>query len=365
MSSPISAVRRTGRTAQQTTASEHVSLYSDLLKSVRELGMLRRTPWFYGTMFGVLVLALGGTITGFVLLGDSWLQLLMAAALGIVSTQFAFLAHEAAHRQIFESNRANEWAGRLIGNGLVGMSYQWWMNKHSRHHANPNTVGKDPDIAPGVVAFVDTDAQARRGLAGWFVRVQGYFLFPMLAFLGLSLQQESYKSLMSRGPVEHRWLELALMTVRIGGVAAAAFLVLPFGMAWAFLGVQSAIFGIYMGSSFAPNHKGMPIIREGSKVDFFTRQVLTSRNIRGGWWASLLMGGLNHQTEHHLFPNMARPYLPKVSALVRDYAAKQQVPFTETSLGESYLIVQRYLNRVGLRGGDPFTCPVTSTYRLH
>jgi fatty acid desaturase len=25
---------------------------------------------------------------------------------------------------------------------LVGISYGWWMNKHSRHHANPNKIGK-------------------------------------------------------------------------------------------------------------------------------------------------------------------------------------------------------------------------------
>jgi fatty acid desaturase len=59
-------------------------------------------------MFSGITLALGGLITGFILLGDSWFQLLMAAGLGIILTQYAFLAHEASHRQIFTSGKLND-----------------------------------------------------------------------------------------------------------------------------------------------------------------------------------------------------------------------------------------------------------------
>ena len=41
-----------------------------------------------------------------------------------------------------------------------------------------------------------------------------------------------------------------------------------------------------MGASFAPNHKGMPIIGRDVKLDFLSKQVVTSRNICGGWWAT-------------------------------------------------------------------------------
>lgn len=92
------------------------------------------------------MLGLGGVATGMILLDNSWLQLLMAGALGILFTQFAFLGHEASHRQIFESGQANDRSGRLLATAFVGISYGWWMNKHSRHHANPNKIGKDPDI---------------------------------------------------------------------------------------------------------------------------------------------------------------------------------------------------------------------------
>ena len=81
--------------------------YKDVLNVIRDLGLLRRTPVFY-TLVGVaLLLGSAGCAVGFILLGDSWFQLLIAGALGILFTQVAFLAHEAAHRQILSSGPAN------------------------------------------------------------------------------------------------------------------------------------------------------------------------------------------------------------------------------------------------------------------
>jgi fatty acid desaturase len=134
-------------------------------------------------------------------------------------------------------------------------------------------------------------------------------------------------------------------------------------MAFAFLGVQLAVFGVYMGASFAPNHKGMPIIDKDAKLDFFTKQVRTSRNISGGWWATWLMGGLNYQIEHHLFPSMPRPHLARARSIVREHCDAVGVPYTETTLLRSYGIVIEYLNRVGLAARDPFDCPMVGQFR--
>ena len=125
---------------------------------------------------------------------------------------------------------------------------------------------------------------------------------------------------------------------------------------------QLAVFGVYMGASFAPNHKGMPIIPKDSKVDFLSRQVLTSRNIKGTGM-NTLMGGLNYQIEHHLFPNMPRPNLARASEIVKAYCAEHKIPYTETTLTQSYGIVVRYLNEVGLSARDPFDCPMTAQRR--
>jgi len=124
------------------------------------------------------------------------------------------------------------------------------------------------------------------------------------------------------------------------------------------------IFGFFMGAAFAPNHKGMPLIPKGSKIDFFQRQVLTSRNIKGSWLKDNLMGGLNYQIEHHLFPSMPRPNLKRAHALVVEFCAERGIPVVEMGLFASYGVVMRYLNDVGLsKNSDPFVCPLVATLR--
>nr|WP_243222721.1 acyl-CoA desaturase [Microbacterium proteolyticum] len=337
--------------------------YTELSQVVRESGLLARTPRFYVLVAIAVGLGFAGAITGFVLLGDSWYQLLIAAALGILFTQVAFLAHEANHRQILSSGPANDRLALIIGNGIVGMSQSWWASKHTRHHANPNRVGKDPDIEIDTISFLDEDAAKARGVQRWITRRQGWLFFPLLTLEGLNLHFLALRHLSSREEIKGRWQELGLLALRHALVITPVFVFLPLGMAFAFLGVQLAVFGVYMGASFAPNHKGMAVIAPGAKLDFFSKQVYTSRNISGGWWATWLMGGLNYQIEHHLFPNMARPHLSRARSIVREHCKTLGVPYVETTLLQSYGIVIRYLNEVGLAARDPFDCPLTGSTR--
>ena len=76
-------------------------------------------------------------------------------------SQYGFLAHDAAHRQIFETNRANEWNARLMSTLVIGLSYGWWVKKHNAHHRSPNQIGRDPDIAPGGLVFTAEQARPR------------------------------------------------------------------------------------------------------------------------------------------------------------------------------------------------------------
>ena len=352
----------TARATARLAGNPLTHTFTALATSVREKDLQGRRRGFYLLVFSALLLALAGVSTGMILLGDSWLQLLMAGALGVIFTQFAFLGHEASHRQILTSGPANDRIGRLLATVFVGISYSWWMNKHTRHHANPNQVGKDPDIEPDTVSFLPESAATRTGVLAWITRRQGYLFFPLLLGEGINLHLRSIRSLFTPkadgSKPKGRWFELSMIGLRFAVYFGLVFWLLPFGMAAAFVGVQLAIFGLYMGATFAPNHKGMPIVPAGVKMDFFSKQVRTSRNISGGWWATILMGGLNYQIEHHLFPSMARPHLREARVLVREHCRSLDVPYSETSLIRSYGIVIAYLNRVGLSARDPFDCPL-------
>jgi fatty acid desaturase len=158
-------------------------------------------------------------------------------------------------------------------------------------------------------------------------------------------------------------VELAFLTIRLAGLPVLLLLVMSPAKVVAVLAVQLALFGLYMGLSFAPNHIGMPLVAPGLKLDFLSRQVLMSRNISGGWWMSVLLGGLNHQTEHHLFPSMARPHLRRVQPLVVAYCAAEGVRYTQTTLWAAYGSVVAHLNTVGLGQNDPFLCPLVASRR--
>nr|WP_307852507.1 acyl-CoA desaturase [Glaciihabitans sp. dw_435] len=339
-----------------------VSEFSALLSTVRDAGLLHRTRTFYIINFAIISALMGAAWVGFALLGDSWYQLIIAGVMGLLFTQYAFTAHEAAHRQVFESGKANDFAGRIVADLLVGISYSWWMTKHTRHHANPNTVGKDPDIEPDFIVFQEQHARALGGISAFLARRQGWLFFPALTAEGLNLHAQAFKTVFSKGKVDKRGTEITLLLVRNIGFLAVVFTFLPLGMAFAFVGVQLAVFGVYMGASFAPNHKGMPQIPKDSKVDFLRRQVLTSRNIRGGFGMNVFMGGLNYQIEHHLFPSMPRPHLKRAGEIVREYCEAKGILYTQASVLESYGIVIAYLNRVGLTARDPFDCPAAARY---
>ncbi len=341
-----------------------VHLYTQLARSVRESGLLRRRYAYYWSRIALAVTAFGLVWAAIVALGNSWFQLVLAAVLGVVVTQFGFLGHDAAHRQMFQSAAWNEWTSRILAGAFAGLSYGWWKDKHNRHHVAPNQEDRDPDIGPGAIAFTRDIAERRTtGLPGWFMRRQGWLFFPLLVFEGIVLHVGSIRTLLGSTAVAFRRVEAALVVGRLGGYIVVLLLVLPVGKAAAFFCVQMAVFGLCLGGSFAPNHKGMPIVPPTAKIDFLRRQVLMSRNVRGGPFVDFAMGGLNYQIEHHLFPSMPRPNLKHVQPLVRQYCAEHDVAYAEVGLLESYGIVVDYLNNVGLRARDPFECPVMAQYR--
>ena len=173
--------------------------------------MRRRYGYYWAKLIGA-VLLLAAWVAGFVWIGDSWWQLVSAGLLAVIMTQTAFLGHDAAHRQMFKSGRWNDWISLIVANLLVGISYGWWQSKHTRHHANPNKDGADPDIALSAIAFTPERATRHRSrLMRWLVAHQGWYFFPLLLLEGLSLHADGIRRVASRQKVERRWVELTFL----------------------------------------------------------------------------------------------------------------------------------------------------------
>jgi fatty acid desaturase len=163
------------------------SEYAQLSRQVKQAGLLNPRPSYYAWKITLTLVLLAAGWAVFAVLGDSWWQLAVAVFLAIMFTQVGFLGHDAGHRQIFRSRKANYVLGVLLGNLGIGLSYGWWVSKHNRHHAHPNQQDADPDIVIGVLAFSETQARNARGLARLTYRFQAYLFFPMLLLEAVSL----------------------------------------------------------------------------------------------------------------------------------------------------------------------------------
>jgi fatty acid desaturase len=321
--------------------------FAELMRRIKSTGLLQRRPGYYLTKIAMTGAALIAGWAGFVLLGDSWWQVAVAAFLAAVFAQLGFIGHDAGHRQVFRSKRANYLVGLLHGNLAIGLSYGWWVDKHNRHHAGPNQEGTDPDIDIGALAFTADQARAKRGPVTRFIaRHQRYLFFPLLLLEAVQLHKSSVVALFDQR-LRHRTWEALTLGLHMVGYLTALLLVLSPVKAIVFLVVQQALFGLYLGCAFAPNHKGMPMLAADEPTDFLRSQVLTSRNVRGNWMIDFALGGLNYQIEHHLFPSMPRPHLRLAQPLVRAFCREHGVSYCETTLLTSYAVALRHLHDVG------------------
>ena len=269
------------------------SLYSRLLRQVKGAGLLERRPGYYTWKIAVTVAMFAAGWAAFVLVGDSWWQLGVAAFLAFVFTQLGFL-----------------------------------------------------DIEMGVLAFTVRQAGARGRFAAVVYRYQAYFFFPLLLLEGISLHVDSVRALVGRANRPRAW-ETVLFAAHLVGYLGVVFLVLSPVRAVVFILVHQGLFGLYLGCSFAPNHKGMAMLDAGDRSDFLRRQVLTSRTVRGGRFLDMMLGCLNYQIEHHLFPSMPRPNLRRSQTLIRRFCEQQGLRYSQTTLFGSYAQALRHLHAVG------------------
>jgi fatty acid desaturase len=320
--------------------------YTQLSREVKQAGLLERRRGWYGARIGLNLGLLAAGWVAFAVLGDSWWQLVTAAFLAVVFTQIAFVGHDAGHRQLFRSRRANDLVGLVHANLLTGISFGWWVPKHNAHHSNPNHEELDPDISITALAFTPEQASSKHGLVRLVARYQGWLFFPLLVLEAAHLHTASVKAVLG-GRSRANAVEGLLLVVHLAAYLTALWLVLQPLQALVFLAVQQGLFGLYLGCSFAPNHKGMPTLTEADKLDFVRRQVLTSRNVAGSRLVDWLLGGLNYQIEHHLFPNMPRPNLRHARPLIRAFCRQHDLAYVEASLFDSYAQAVRHLHAVG------------------
>jgi fatty acid desaturase len=321
--------------------------YALLKHRVLSAGLLEKQPWFSVRSIACKLALLAASLALFpIFRHQPWILALDAVALAVIFGQLGFQLHDAGHRQMFRTGGVNAVVGLLTGDLLVGMSYGWWVDKHNRHHANPNHVDLDPDIGPGVVSYSEQQAADSRGIFRLIARYQAYLFVPLLFLLVWSMHVKGAQFL-ARRPSRHRRLELGLLSVHV--LCYVGFFGYFLDPWWAVvvIVIHQCCAGVYMASVFAPNHKGMPQVDANGDLDFLRRQVLTSRNVRGHPVTDVWYGALNYQIEHHLFPTMPRTRVREANLVIRQFCEERGIPYCQTSIFQSYREILGYLHEIG------------------
>ena len=330
---------------------QSIQEYAELKHLVTQRGLLNKQVGYYAYKFTSTLGLLALSIAVLALVDAFWVQLINAGFMAFVFAQLAYIGHDAGHRQIFQSARNNEIAGLFISFTLA-LERTWWVEKHNRHHNNPNHVELDPDADFPILAFTKAQAVTKKGIFRLIVGYQAFLFIPMLLLEGLGLRLVGTQYLFTnklKYPVAERLLMMGHFIAYFGLV----FFFLDGWHAVYFIIVQQMVFGLILGSAFAPNHKGMLMVGENEQMDFLRRQVLTARNVQGHPITDMWYGGLNYQIEHHLFPSMPRNNLKEAQIVVKAFCEDHAIPYYETNVAQSVKEILQHLHQESapLRGG--------------
>ena len=315
---------------------------------LRQKGCFESNGNFY-TYYSTIIVSFLILNIGFLLFFDNFLlQILNAICLAFVFGQIGLLAHDIVHRQVWK----NVVSDMILGNLFLGISYSWWHDKHNKkHHRYTNQPGLDEDIEAPLMAFTQEQANKKEGLEKSIIRYQIYYLPLLFMFIPFYMYIESIYFLVSK-KVKYKTLEIILLITHLA-LFLSFLLISPLSINQAiiFFLISKGVFGLYIGSIFIVNHTGMPILDKSNEIDYFSSQVITSRNIKAHPLTDFMMGGLNAQIEHHLFPQMPRPNLRKSRDIVKDFCNDNTIPYHEIGLLQSVQEVLTYLNSIDKLSG--------------
>lgn len=318
--------------------------YARLKKDAREAGIFERSLSFYAALFLFAFVGYGLSVWAIVVSGNYALLALACLSFSFFSVQFGGLMHDCGHRAVFASIKNNDILG-YICSALLGMVFDNWKSRHNAHHGHPNEADLDPDMEIPFIATSEELYLRKSGLQRWLVAFQAFYYYPLGAIVSFSNRLGAVSYFLRGRSRANIWK----VAVYAGGVLflfVSPFIFFPLEKALFVFALVHISSGIYLANCFAPNHKGMPQVDASDNMSFLEQQVITARNVRGGFLTDLLLVGLNHQTEHHLFPYTPRNKLGLLKPYVQKVCEELGIEFTEVGFVETNRILVRELANV-------------------
>lgn len=266
------------------------------------------------------------------------------AALGFLMAGIGMnVMHDANHG----SFSSRKWVNKIMGATiyiLAGNSHNWIAQHNLLHHTFTNIEGHDEDIEAGRFIRFSKNAQYY-----WYNKLQKYsaytaFLYSLLTINWVITTDWTQTSRFLKDPRVKNNMPKPIVAWTIVVVSKlilfSFWFLLPIVLGVPF---AHAIFGFILmhliaGSILSHifqlahiNEDAHVITEEQVNDPSFVHQLETTANF--GTKSKFLIwytGGLTHQVEHHLFPNISHAHYPKIASIVRETAKNFNVPYFQT-----------------------------------
>ncbi|WP_339701271.1 acyl-CoA desaturase [uncultured Marixanthomonas sp.] len=300
----------------------------------------------------------------------TWAQILFTIIMGVGMAGVGMnVMHDANHG----SYSSKKWINKLMGGSmyiLAGNVYNWQVQHNVLHHTYTNIHGHDEDMEAGRIIRFSKHAKWHR-----FHKFQQYysvFLYGLLTFnWALTTDFKQTKRYLSKKlsygklpkPIT-QWSLLIITKIIYMGVWIA-IPILFFNIAWwkILIGffIMHYVAGLILSIVFQLAHivedTDMPLPDKTGNMkntwaihQLFTTVNFSTKNKLVNWFT----GGLNHQVEHHIFPNISHVHYSKISEIVRETALEFNLPYNEYKTTRGAIIAHfKYLKQMGLKPAIP------------
>ncbi len=284
----------------------------------------------------------------------------LCAVLGVGMASIGFnVMHDACHGSFSTKSWVNEVFG-LTHNFLGGNAFLWKIKHNIVHHTYTNIDGIDDDIN-NMPFMRECSTQPWKPMH----KYQSYYMFLLYGFTSVFMFFMDYVKYFSRkvyttpinkmDPKDH----ILFWTGKLFFIAI--YIVVPIVMVgwlkWfvGFVAVQFAL-GLTLALVFQLAHVVEHAEFEAAGIDpkkieneWAIHQVKTTANFASkNMIVTWMVGGLNYQIEHHLFPRISHIHYPAISKIVQETCEKFDLrynyfPTTRSAIGSHF----RFMKEMG------------------
>ena len=250
--------------------------------------------------------------------------------------------HDANHGSFSKK----KWVNHLFGNSMYllgGFPANWRYQHNTLHHGYTNVEGYDEDIAPPDILRLSPHRPLKK--IHRYQHLYAWVLYSLMTISWIMVtdfkRMKRYKSIgasFGRNKNYNRLLAELIISKIVYYILflAVPILTVPVAWYWTVSGFLLMHFtgGLVLAAIFQTAHlvptSDYPLPDENGVMNnnWAAHQLYTTCNFaprnRVFTW---LIGGLNHQVEHHLFPNISHVHYPKLSVIVRKKAQEFGIPY--------------------------------------